>query len=67
MLEIEVDREVDGRWIGEVPSLPGVLAYGSTEAGARRRVSALALHVIDDRIERREPVPAEVRDLLAFA
>jgi predicted RNase H-like HicB family nuclease len=27
MLKIEIEREADGRWIGEVPELPGVLAY----------------------------------------
>jgi hypothetical protein len=25
---VEIDREEDGRWIAEVPALPGVLAYG---------------------------------------
>ncbi len=29
MLKIEVEREEDGRWIAEVPALPGVLAYGT--------------------------------------
>jgi predicted RNase H-like HicB family nuclease len=47
---IEIDREDDGRWIGEVPALPGVLAYGATEEEARRNVVALAFHVIGDRI-----------------
>ena len=28
MLRIEIDREDDGRWIGEVPDLPGVMTYG---------------------------------------
>ena len=27
-LTIEVEQEDDGRWIAEVPDLPGVLAYG---------------------------------------
>ncbi len=64
---IEIDREDDGRWIGEVPALPGVLAYGATEAEARRKAVALAFHVIGDRIEHGEPVPSDVtRELLAF-
>ena len=42
MLKIEIERAVDGRWIGEVPKPPGVLAYGPTEAEARRKVTALA-------------------------
>jgi predicted RNase H-like HicB family nuclease len=46
MLRIEIEREEDGRWIGEVPELPGVLAYGSTEAEARNKATALALRVI---------------------
>ena len=57
MLKIEIDREEDGRWIGEVPELPGVLAYGATEA--RTRTTALALRVIADRIENGEPVPID--------
>ena len=33
-LTIDIERETDGRWLAEVPELPGVLAYGSTEAAA---------------------------------
>ncbi len=57
MLKIEIAREDDGRWIGEVPSLPGVLVYGATEAEARAKAEALALRVIADRIEHGEKVP----------
>ena len=28
-LSIESEREEDGRWLAEVPQLPGVLAYGA--------------------------------------
>lgn len=56
-LEIEIEREEDGRWIAEVPSLPGVLAYGSTEAEARAKVQALALRVLADRLEHGEVSP----------
>jgi predicted RNase H-like HicB family nuclease len=48
---IEVDREVDGRWIAEVPALPGVIVYGETRAEAISRAKALALHVVAERIE----------------
>ena len=67
MLRIDVEREADGRWVGEVVTLPGVLAYGATEAEARSRVSALALRVIAERIEHGEPVPAEAADIFAAA
>ena len=65
MLKIEMEREQDGRWIAEVPALPGVLAYGGSEAEARARVIALALRVTADRIENGEPVPDETRSLFA--
>jgi predicted RNase H-like HicB family nuclease len=57
-LLIEVDREEDGRWIGEVVDLPGVMAYGDTREQAIARVQALALRVIADRLEQGEDVPA---------
>jgi predicted RNase H-like HicB family nuclease len=54
MLSIDFDREDDGRWIAEVPELPGVLVYGETEADARTKVMALALQVIADRVAQTE-------------
>jgi predicted RNase H-like HicB family nuclease len=48
---IEFELETDGRWIAEIPSLPGVMAYGSTQEEAKSRVEALALRVIADQIE----------------
>jgi predicted RNase H-like HicB family nuclease len=60
MLKIESEREEDGRWIAEVPALPGVLTYGKTEAEARAKVKALALRVVADRIENGEPLPNEI-------
>ena len=53
-LSVEFERETDGRWIAEVPELPGVLAYGDTRAQALATVEALALRVIADRIENGE-------------
>lgn len=46
--EIEIEVEVDGRWIAEIPSIPGVMAYGATEAEARQRVQTMALLVFED-------------------
>jgi predicted RNase H-like HicB family nuclease len=61
MFRIEIEREADGRWIGEVPDLPGALVYGATEGEARVKTAALALCVIADRIEHGEPVPCDPR------
>ena len=56
-LAIETEQEEDGRWLGEVPELPGVLAYGQTRAEAVAHVQVLALRVIADRIEQGEQLP----------
>lgn len=53
-LNVELEREEDGRWIAEVVDLPGVLAYGDDPEGALRAAQALALRVIADRIEHGE-------------
>ena len=39
---IETEREEDGRWIGEIPDLPGVITYGDSHEDAIARVQALA-------------------------
>jgi predicted RNase H-like HicB family nuclease len=48
---IEYEREEDGRWIAEVPQLPGVLAYGTTANEAMTKAEALALRVLAERLE----------------
>jgi predicted RNase H-like HicB family nuclease len=57
VLKIEADREDDGRWIAEIPSLPGVIVYGATKGEARGKVEALALRTVADRREHGETVP----------
>lgn len=57
-LKIEIDHEQDGRWIAEVPDLPGVMCYGQTRAEALSKVEPLALRVLADRIEHGEEIPA---------
>ncbi|HYW41186.1 MAG TPA: type II toxin-antitoxin system HicB family antitoxin [Terriglobales bacterium] len=57
---IETERETDGRWIAEISDMPGVLAYGKTEAEARAKAYALALRVIADDVEKSKDVPASI-------
>ncbi|MEX5219604.1 MAG: hypothetical protein NW701_17375 [Nitrospira sp.] len=66
-LRIELEQEEDGRWIGEVPALPGVMAYGQTRAGALAAVQALALRAMADRLEHSEAVPEELLNLSFIA
>lgn len=56
-LTIEVELEDDGRWLAEVPELPGTMAYGATRDRALANVEALALRVLAERIENGEFIP----------
>jgi predicted RNase H-like HicB family nuclease len=66
-MKIEFDHEEDGRWIADVPALPGVMAYGDTRDEARDKVEALAFRVLADRLEHGESVPGEVREFFVMA
>ncbi len=61
-MNIEVEREEDGRWIAEIPDLPGVMVYGQSREEAISKVKALALRVLADRLEQGETVP-ELREV----
>ncbi len=49
-LDVQLARESDGRWLAEVPALPGCIAYGDTRDAAVGHVVCLALHVLADQI-----------------
>jgi predicted RNase H-like HicB family nuclease len=57
MYVVELEQEEDGRWIAEVPSLPGVMTYGATRDEALCRAQALSLRVLAERLEHGEPLP----------
>ncbi len=44
----QIERETDGRWIAEIPEVPGALAYGSSQEEAKAKAYALALYAIAD-------------------
>ena len=56
-LNVEFSRERDGRWIADVPALPGVTVYGRTRKQALAAVESLAQRVVADRREHVEAVP----------
>jgi len=64
---VELEKEVDGRWIGEVRSLRGALAYGRTRAEALAAVQALALRMLADRLEHGEAAAGPVSVSFATA
>jgi predicted RNase H-like HicB family nuclease len=57
---LECEQEVDGRWIAEVPELPGVLSYGDSAADAISKAEILALRVIADSLENSESEPVSI-------
>jgi predicted RNase H-like HicB family nuclease len=59
-LTLEFEREEDGRWLAEVPELPGVLAYGPSPSDAMAKAQALALRVLAERLEHGEALPLDI-------
>lgn len=54
---VEIEQETDGRWIAEIPQIPGAMAYGTSREEAVGRAEALALRVLAERIEQGENSP----------
>ena len=64
---IENEREEDGRWLAEVPELPGVLAYGTSREQAMAKAEVLALRVLAERLEHNESGPHPISIAIADA
>ena len=64
---IECEEEVDGRWIAEVPQLPGVLCYGNTADDAMAKAEVIALPAMADRLKQNESRPVEIKISLPLA
>jgi predicted RNase H-like HicB family nuclease len=60
------DREEDGRWIAEIPALPGVMVYGASRDEAISKAEALALRVLADRLDHGEEIP-ELKEVFTIA
>jgi len=65
-MKIEIEREEDGRWIAEIPELPGVMVYGASRNEAISKAEALALRVLADRLEHGEEIP-ELKEVFAVS
>jgi predicted RNase H-like HicB family nuclease len=64
---IECEEEADGRWLAEVPQLPGVLCYGQTANEAMAKAEVLALRTMAERLEQNETRPVEINISLPIA
>jgi predicted RNase H-like HicB family nuclease len=65
-LTVETEQECDGRWLAEIPRIPGVMAYGTTRQEAIARTEALALRVLADRLDSGE-TPDELASVFSVA
>jgi predicted RNase H-like HicB family nuclease len=65
MYKVETEQETDGRWIAEVPELPGVLVYAGSRDEAIRKAQALSLRVLAERLEHGEHLP-QVENVFAI-
>jgi len=54
---VETELETDGRWIAEIPQVPGALAYGATKEEATNRAYAIALRSVADDVEHSQQDP----------
>jgi predicted RNase H-like HicB family nuclease len=63
---VETEQESDGRWIAEIPQIPGAMSYGKTRDEAIARVEALGLRVLAERIEQGEISP-EIEQVFTVA
>ncbi len=64
---LEIEQETDGRWLAEVPELPGVLAYGASSEEAMSKAEVLALRVLAEQLEKGEARPLDIRISLPAA
>jgi predicted RNase H-like HicB family nuclease len=64
-MHLNVELEDDGRWLAEIPQLPGVLAYGTSPDDAAAKAQILALRVVAERLEHGESKPVDISITLA--
>jgi predicted RNase H-like HicB family nuclease len=65
-LTIELDREVDGRWIADIPEL-NILLYGTSKEDAIQRAEDAAREIIADRIRRGSLSPETAKPVFAVS
>jgi predicted RNase H-like HicB family nuclease len=45
-LKVELDRELDGRWIADIPEIPGAMSYGDSKLDAIFQAEGIARIVL---------------------
>ena len=65
-MKVEIEQESDGRWIAEIPSMPGAMAYGATRSEAVAKAEVLVLRILADKLEHGESVP-QITDVFSVS
>ena len=65
-MKVEVEKESDGRFIAEVPAIPGAMAYGDSQDAAVAKVEALVLRILADRLDHGED-SSEISEVFTVA
>ena len=60
-LSVTLDRDEDGIWVAECPSIPGCVSQGKTKAEALKNIKEAVALCLEVRAERGLPLTIETR------
>ena len=62
-LSVTLDRDEDGIWVAECPSIPGCVSQGNTKTEALKNIKEAVALCIEVRAERGLPLTIETRQV----
>jgi predicted RNase H-like HicB family nuclease len=62
-LSVTIDRDEDGVWVVECPSIPGCVSQGKTKAQAIKNIEEAIALCLEVRAERGLPLTVETRQV----
>jgi predicted RNase H-like HicB family nuclease len=65
-LSVTIDRDEDGVWVAECPSIPGCVSQGKTKQAALRNIKEAIELCLQVRAERGLPLTIETRQVEVF-
>ena len=60
---VTLDRDEDGMWVVECPSIPGCVSQGKTKSGALKNIKEAIELCLEVRAERGLPLTVETRQV----
>lgn len=62
-LSVTIDRDEDGKWVVECPSIPGCVSQGKTKKEALKNIKEAIALCLEVRAERGLPLTVETRQV----